>query len=60
MNKSSWFHAYRQLRHTFPYREQRRCFLCLGGGPSSLFIWKERLARWEINSVEFTQRLMVL
>jgi len=59
MNKSSLFNAYRQLKSSFPYREQRKRFIGLGAGPDSLFIWKESLNRWEINSVEYIARLMV-
>ena len=58
MNRSSLFNAYRQLRPTFPYKEQRKRFIELRSGPTSLFIWKDSLKRWEINSIEYTVRLM--
>ena len=51
-------HLYRLLCIDYPNRMQRIRFARAHGGLKSLFLYKEKIARWEINSTEYTIRKM--
>lgn len=51
-------HLYRLLYIEFPNRTERIHFARLHDGLKSLFLYKEKLHRWEINSIEYTVRKM--
>lgn len=51
-------HLYRLLCIDYPNRIERIRFARAHGGLKKLFLYKEKLARWEFNSTEYITRKM--
>ena len=49
---------YRKICIEFPNRSERIHFARLHNGLKGLFLYKEKIDRWEINSTEYTVRKM--